>query len=71
MKLGNAIDKIFSHNEIVAIWRENNDRFDIREWHGMAWQLPYWYKDVENWKIFGVIPDSINDADTINIRIKA
>lgn len=70
MKLGEAIDKIFSHNEVVAIWRKDDDRYDVCEWRGMGWQLPYHYKDVENWKIFGTIPDSINDADVINIRVE-
>lgn len=69
MKLKDTIDKIFSHNEVLAIWRKDDDRRDICEWTGMAWQLPYHYKDVENWKIFGVIPDSIYEADKINIRV--
>lgn len=70
MKIEDAVDVIFSHNEVVAIWRKDGDRRDICEWTGMAWRLPYWYRSVENWKIFGVIPDSICDADRINIRVE-
>lgn len=70
MKLGDAIDVIFSHNEEIAIWIKKDDHHDICKWTGMAWHLPYWYRGVENWKIFGVFPDSINDAHVINIRVE-
>jgi len=69
MKLSKAIDVIFSHNEIIAVWEKINEREHEMKWRGMAWDLPEKYKNIKNWKIFGVIPESIDEADTINIKV--
>lgn len=68
--INNAIDVIFSHNSRVAIWKyDEKTRESTRIWLGMAWELPKEYRYIVAWKIFGVIPESIGDADIINIRI--
>ena len=71
MKIKEAIDTIFSHNEVVAIWEEspNDHRIDELKWHGMAHKIPHEYLVKENWRIFGVITDEIRESDRINIRI--
>lgn len=69
MKLEEAIDVIFSHNEVVAIWDKYDDFHDICVWHGMAWDLPDKYKNVDRWQIFGAIVDKYTDSDRINIKI--
>lgn len=69
MKLVDAIDNIFSHNEIIFIWEKTDEYSSTLMWHGMAWELPEQYRNVEGWRIFGVIPNSIVEADVINIKI--
>lgn len=71
MKIREAIDYIFSHNEIVALWEINpaDAHYSNRIWKGMAWEIPDNFLDCENWKIFGTIPNSIVEADVLNIRI--
>lgn len=69
MPLSDAIDVIFSHNQRVAIWEYDEERMSTRIWMGMAWDLPEEYRGVVSWKIFGVVPESIVDADLINISI--
>lgn len=67
------IDTIISHNEIVALWvkEETEDvRYDKRIWRGMAWEIPKQYMGCKFVKIFGTVPESIVEADTINIRIE-
>jgi hypothetical protein len=36
----------------------------------MAWDIPKEYKTCEFVKIFGTIPESITEADTINIEVE-
>lgn len=69
MPLSDAVDAIFSHNQRVAIWEYDEERMSTRVWIGMAWELPIQYHSVVSWKIFGVVPESIVDADLINISI--
>jgi hypothetical protein len=69
MRLIDAIDNIFSHNEIIAILEEEDEHHDVLVWHGMAWQLPEEYKNIEKWQIVGVIADKITESDRININI--
>lgn len=67
------IDTIISHNEIVALWVEEQTedvRYDKQIWRGMAWDVPKVYKECKFIKIFGTVPESIVEADTINIRIE-
>lgn len=71
MKVKEAIDKIFSHNEIVSLWKtdEVDANYSNRVWKGMAWDIPDKYLECDDWKIFGTIPESIIEADIINIHL--
>lgn len=70
ISIHDAIDTIFSHNEIIAIWKTGVDHSSYLLWRGEAWRLPDEYMDVTEWKIFGTIAESIYTSDTINIAIK-
>lgn len=66
------IDTIISHNEIVGIWerRKNKEgRYHALLWKGMAWDIPEEYLDRTFLKIFGIVPGSITEADTVNIAV--
>lgn len=65
------VDLIFSHNEIVAIWEKEDSHHDKLVWKGMGWEIPIQYEKAMVDRIFGCIPESIFDADTINIRLKS
>ena len=71
-KVKDLIDTIISHNEIVAIWerRKNKEgRYHALLWKGMAWDIPEEYLDRTFLKIFGIVPESIAEADTVNISV--
>lgn len=68
MKLKKAIDRIFSHNNIIAIWKAGED-YDKLVWRGEAWKLPNMYYGCRYWVIFGTVPESLWEADAINIKI--
>lgn len=66
------IDKVVGHNEIVAIWERRKNKEDWYHtllWKGMAWDIPEEYLDRTFLKIFGTVPESITDADTVNIAV--
>lgn len=71
-KVCDLVDKIFSHNEIVALWKEEKDEISYHKllWRGMAWDIPSEYKNCKFVKIFGTIPESIVEADTINVEVE-
>ena len=71
-KVKDLIDTIISHNEIVAIWerRKNKEgRYHALLWKGMAWDIPEEYLERTFLKIFGTVPESITEADTVNISV--
>lgn len=66
------IDKVIDHNEIVAIWerrKSKEGRYSVLLWRGMAWDIPEEYLDRTFLKIFGTVPESITEADTVNIAV--
>lgn len=71
-KLHETVDKFFSHNEVVALWKEEKGEISYHKllWRGMAWDIPKEYKTCKFVKIFGTIPESITEADTINIEVE-
>lgn len=72
MSIESTVDKLFSHNEIISIWRkvkENGVSCHKRIWYGMAWDIPEKLKNCKFVKIFGIIPESIAHADIINIEV--
>ena len=71
-KVKDLIDTIISHNEIVAIWerrKSKEGRYSVLLWRGMAWDIPEEYLDRTFLKIFGTVPESIAEADTVNISV--
>ena len=72
ISIENAVDKLFSHNEIISLWirsKENGVSFRKRIWCGMAWNIPKELKSCKFVKIFGIIPESIVHADIVNIEV--
>lgn len=71
-KLKNVIDVIFSHNEIVTLMYngvdENGTRCHLHFWHGMAWNIPKEYLELQFVKIHGVVSDK---SDTLYIEVDA
>ena len=71
-KVKDLIDAIISHNEIVGIWERRKDkegRYHILLWKGMAWDIPEEYLDRTFLNIFGIVPESITEVDTVNISV--
>ena len=66
-----AVDKLFSHNETISLWKEIKEETSYHEllWTGMAWDIPDELKSCKFVKIFGTIPESIIQADIINIEV--
>ena len=72
-RLGDIIDRIISHNEIVTLMFEtevSSFRGLQHFWHGMAWNIPKEYLELPFVKIHGVVPDKITEADTIWIEVR-
>lgn len=69
-KVGNIIDTIISHNAVVAIWVDEDNHTSKRLWQGMGWAIPQEYKKLTFKRIFGAVPESIYEADTINILVE-
>ena len=71
-KVKDLIDAIISHNEIVGIWerrKSKEGRYSVLLWQGMAWDIPEEYLDRTFLKIFGTVPESITEADNVNILV--
>lgn len=68
------IETLVDSNEIIALWEQVTDDgggVPVMHmiWKGMGHELPYRYLNRTVDRIFGVIPENIMDADTINILI--
>ena len=70
-KVGEAIDTLFSHNEIISLWYNmpNDKDHSFLLWKGEAWNLPEKYKEQRVIKFKGIIPETISEADTLNMLI--
>lgn len=68
-----AVDNLFSHNEVIALWVEDFENTGGHKliWKGMAWALPDEFKHYILNKFLGIIPESISEADTLNIEVIA
>lgn len=67
MKVIDLFDSLISHNEVIALWVDIGRACKECTWRGMAHELPDEYKNKSVVRIFGTIPPSITEADTINI----
>lgn len=70
MKVNRIIDRLISHNEVVAIWVEDTNMTKHLLWRGMAHEIPKKYRKRKFRRFFGTIPRSIVEADTINILLE-
>lgn len=71
MKLSDAIDVIFSHNNRVNIWIPDKEDplYSILVWDGMAHKIPQKYLDSKDWVIEGDAAKGIDKSRHININI--
>lgn len=71
-KVKDLIDTIIGHNEVVGIWERRKGeegRYHVLLWRGMAWDISEEYLNRTFLKIFGIMPESMSTADTVNIAI--
>lgn len=71
LELQDAIGLIFSHNEEIALYRPDpsGEHVSVEIWRGMAHQLPEEYSNVQNWRIFGLIHETLDESCIINIQL--
>lgn len=71
-KVGDMVDKFFSHNTIIALWYEDpTDRhYSDMLWRGMAWNIPENYKSLPFVKFMGIVAETVYESDTLNIKIE-
>ena len=71
LRVIDAIDKLFSHNEIIALWYDKTEDKDHSYllWKGEAWRLPQMFQNLALLRFKGIIPENISEADTINIQV--
>lgn len=73
MQMGDAIDVMFSHNDVISLWFQhpNDEKGCYRCFYEnkMAWSIPDFYKDMRVIKILGLLPEKAFNADTINLLI--
>ena len=70
-RVEDAVDRLFSHNEIIALWYEKPDDRDHSHllWRGMAWAVPKEYQGQRILKFEGILPECFSEADTINLLV--
>lgn len=66
-----AIDKLFSHNEIIALWYDKKEDRDHSYllWRGEAWRLPHEFGNLALLKFKGIVSGTLGESDTINIQV--
>lgn len=69
-KVEDIIDKIISHNEDIALWHKTEERNSKLLWRGMAHEIPDEHKTSLFKRIFGTVPETIAEADTVNILVE-
>lgn len=70
--VGDMIDKVFSHNEIIALWEERKSEKGspkYRIYKGMAHALPKEHKDRIFVRVFGTLVENVTESDVINILV--
>ncbi len=71
IEIGTLLEQLIDRNERIAIWYKTDEKsgYNYTLWKGMAWDFPEEMKHLRVDKIFGSVPQSIVDADIINIRV--
>lgn len=70
-KLDEAIDVLFSHNSVIALWYSPANEGTVRLWRGEAWALPDEYRNLLIMEFFGAVADTVLESDTINMMVNA
>ena len=72
LTVGDLINIIFSHNEIISLnipkYDENGLMYSQQIWRGHAHKLPNEYKNYSFLRIFGCIAENITKSDTLYIE---
>lgn len=70
-EVGTAINKLFSQDEIIALWCVNsiNKQQSYLLWHGVAKTIPEKYAKRQLLFFKGVLPESRFDAVTLNLQV--
>lgn len=71
-KVGDMVDKFFSHNTVIALWYDDptDKRCSHLLWHGMAWDIPEKHMSLPFVKFMGIVAESIDKSDTLNIKVE-
>ena len=69
MKVGKMIGRLFHRNEIIALWKQTDRGFKSLLWRGAAHNIPDEYKGLRVKRFFGTIPESIAQADALNLLL--
>ncbi len=71
-KVGDMVDKFFSHNNVIALWYDDpvDKHYSNMLWRGMAWDIPENYKSLPFVKFMGIVAESIDKSDTLNIKVE-
>lgn len=64
------INNIIDDNEEISLWVKSNQITYKKIWNGMAYEIPEEYKKKTFLKIFGTFPQTIIEADVINILVE-
>lgn len=60
-------------NQRISLWipgEDNDGTYCLdRVWQGMSWDVPQEFRDIYVKHIYGAIPETIDDADIINIEL--
>ena len=70
--VGELVDNVFSHNEIVGLWHKEYDEIENRfvkvlKWRGEAWSMPLEWSNKRFSRIFGTCTDDPWRSGDINI----
>lgn len=69
LKIREMIDWIFSHNELVTIWKDCDARHNVKVWEGEAWRIPPRLAMCRG-VIIGILREEAEHMDYINIKIQ-
>ena len=71
-KVGDMVDIFFSHNTVIALWYDDpkDKHYYDMLWRGMAWNIPESYKSLPFVKFIGIVAETIDKSDTLNIKIE-
>lgn len=69
MKIKEFNDNMISHNELIALWYNDDQEFK-RFYCGEAWATPEKYLDLPMLRVFGAVADDVWRSDVINLLVE-